>query len=146
MLTNRIFLTLIIVLSLVACSSKYAPLNENREHSGGYKEQLLNGNNTANETSTANNNDNANTGSVNTNTESVVARYYLTYRGTTRDSNAYITGLWHQRAKELCPKGYKVENHKQSIIYGTIKSPVNGRLETLGTQKPVDGGIIQCLT
>jgi len=98
MFTNRIFLTLIIVLSLVACSSKYAPLNENREHSGGYKEQLLNGNNTANENNIADNNDKANTGSANTNRESVAARYYLTYRGTTRDSNTYITRLWHQRA------------------------------------------------
>ena len=42
-------------------------------------------------------------------------------------------------------KGYRVESHHQTIVYGTIRSPVNGMMVNLGTQQPIDKGIIQCL-
>lgn len=67
------------------------------------------------------------------------------YQGTTSDTKAHITGYWQQRAHELCPKGYSVESHKQTIVYGTIRSPVNGMMVNLGTVQPIDKGIIQCL-
>ena len=35
--------------------------------------------------------------------------------------------------------------HKQTMVYGTIRSPVNGMMVNLGTVQPIDKGIIQCI-
>lgn len=125
MLTNKQFLMLTALLSLTACASQYAPLATHSKHAGGYQELLLE--NTAQD-----------------NSQPSLKRYLLIYQGTTSDTPERIKSFWQQRANELCPKGYKVESHRQTIVYGTIRSPVNGRMENLGTQQPIDRGIIQC--
>ena len=127
---NKKGLMLLIVLSLTACASQYMPLTSTSIHASGYQELLLNEH--PPQTQTKNN-------------QPRLARYLLTYQGTTSDTKAHITGYWRQRAHELCPKGYNVESHHQTIVYGTIRSPVNGMMVNLGTTQPIDKGIIQCL-
>ncbi len=119
-----------ILLSLTACASQYAPLTSNSKFAGGYQELLL-------EERLLNDADK--------DSDVRLELYLLTYQGTTSDTKERISGFWQQRASELCPKGYNVESHHQTIVYGTIRSPVNGRMENLGTQQPIERGVIQCL-
>ena len=123
---NKGALLVLILLTLTACASQYTPLTNTSKYASGYQEQLLNAQ------------------SRNENLPNQ-ARYLLTYQGTTSDTKELITGYWQKRAKELCPKGYKVESHHQTIVYDTIRSPVNGMMVNLGTVQPIDKGIIQCL-
>ena len=123
---NKGALLVLILLTLTACASQYAPLTNTSKYASGYQEQLLNAQ------------------SSNENLPNQ-ARYLLTYQGTTSDNKERITAFWQQRASELCPKGYNVVNHHQTIVYGTIRSPVNGMMVNLGTVQPIDKGIIQCL-
>jgi len=104
------------------------PLTSTSKHASGYQELLLN-EHTAKEQAKTNQ----------------PKRYLLTYQGTTSDTKAHITGYWQQRAHELCPKGYNVESYHQTMVYGTIRSPVNGMMVNLGTVQPIDKGIIQCI-
>lgn len=118
---NKKLFIICLFFNITACTSQYAPLIKPSNHKSGYTEQLL--------TNESNN-------------EAV--RYLLTYQGTVNDSEKRITTFWHQRAKELCPQGYNVEYHKQTIVHGSIRSPINGIMVTLGTLKPLDSGIIEC--
>lgn len=135
MVLNKQALMLLALLSLTACASQYAPLTTNSKHAGGYQALLLEDELINDEASKDYPNEN----------QPRLARYLLTYQGTTSDTTARITHFWHQRANELCPNGYKVESHKQTIVYGTIRSPVNGMMVNLGTEQPIDRGIIQCI-
>jgi hypothetical protein len=133
-------LLLLASLSLTACASQYAPLTTSSKYAGGYQDRLLNA-------APVSEIDGAE-GKTNGQRKSkplTPMRYLLKYQGTTSDTKERITDYWHQRASELCPNGYKVESHQQTIVHGIVRSPVNGRLENLGTQQPIDKGIIQCL-
>jgi hypothetical protein len=68
--------------------------------------------------------------------------YLLTYHGDGSKEQNFIN--WLQRASELCPSGYKVIQHETDIFFGSVRSPVNGMMVTLGTQQPIDRGMIQC--
>ncbi len=139
MLLTKRAVVIIAALTLTACSSQYAALSNTAKPAAGYQERLLNQqspSNAQNQTHGQHQQDNA---------AAPNARYALTYQGTTSDSKARITEFWHKRAHELCPHGYLVESHKQTIIRGTVRSPVNGILVNLGTQQPIDKGIIECL-
>lgn len=125
---HKLALILLFFLMLTACASPYAPLITHSKHAGGYQEELLNPSAADSTIDTSINH----------------KRYLLTYQGTTSDTNHYITHLWNKRANELCPSGYNIEVHRQIIIHGTVRLPVNGLMVTLGTQAPVDKGIIQC--
>ena len=127
---KKSLLLMLTLLSLTACASQYAPLTANSKYAGGYQELLL---------------DEGVTNSADKSSDVTLKRYLLTYQGTTSDTSERISGFWKKRANELCPKGYKVESHHQTIVYGTIRSPVNGRMENLGTQQPIERGVIQCL-
>ena len=127
---SKNIVVVLILLILTACASQYVPLTSSSKHASGYQDLLLN--EPTPQAQTKNNHPRP-------------ARYLLTYQGTTSDTKERITGYWHQRANELCPKGYKIESHKQTIVYGTIRSPVNGMMVNLGTQQPIDKGVIQCL-
>jgi hypothetical protein len=129
-------LLMLTLLSLTACASQYAPLTSNSKYAGGYQELLLDEKLL---------NDEVIKSLPDKKIQPTPKRYLLTYQGTTSDTKERISGFWQQRASELCPKGYKVESHHQTIVYGTIRSPVNGRMENLGTQQPIERGVIQCL-
>jgi hypothetical protein len=135
-INKKSLLLLLTILSLTACASQYAPLTTNSKYAGGYQELLLDEMLHNNETLT---------NYPSKNSQPTPKRYLLTYQGTTSDTKERISGFWQQRANELCPNGYNVESHLQTILYGTIRSPVNGRMENLGTQQPIDKGIIQYL-
>jgi len=142
---NKILL-LVASLALTACSSKYAPLTGHSKHAGGYQEWQLTEKpliNTTEKSAKVKRKKQA-IDTVQNNSQNS-ARYLLRYQGTSRDSKARITGYWHQRATELCPIGYKVAEHKQSLVQGFVESPINGRLEKLVTFQPIDNGIIQCV-
>lgn len=125
-----------ILLSLTACASQYAPLTTNSKYAGGYQELLLEDRILTDETTKS---------LPDKKPDVTLERYLLTYQGTTSDTKERISGFWQKRANELCPKGYKVESHHRTIVYGTIRSLVNGRMENLGTQQPIERGVIQCL-
>ena len=130
---------IIAALTLPACSSQYVALSNTAKPAAGYQEKLLSQQSPStpqNQTYGKNQQDNAAVPN---------ARYALTYQGTTSDSKARITEFWHKRAHELCPHGYLVESHKQTIIRGNVRSQVNGIMVNLGTQQPIDKGIIECL-
>jgi hypothetical protein len=126
------------LLSLTACASQYAPLTSSSKHSGGYQEWLLN-------EAVVNSENKGRIDEQNESEPLTSMRYLLRYQGTTSDTKEHISSFWQQRANELCPNGYKVESHRQTIVYGTIRSPVNGRMENLGTQQPIERGVVQCL-
>jgi hypothetical protein len=139
MLLTKSAVGIIAALTLTACSSQYVALSNTAKPAAGYQEKLLSQQSPStaqNQTYGKNQQDNA---------AAPNARYALIYHGTTSDSKARITEFWHKRAHELCPHGYVVESRKQTIIRGTIRSPVNGIMVSLGTQKPIDKGIIECL-
>jgi hypothetical protein len=136
MIMNKRGFIAVVLLSLTACASQYAPLTTNSKHAGGYQELLLD---------ERLHNDDETKNYQRKNSQPTPKRYLLTYQGTTSDTKERISGFWKKRANELCPKGYKVESHHQTIVYGTIRSPVNGRMENLGTQQPIERGVIQCL-
>gem|GEM_PF-1132386 len=108
-------------LVLTACSSTYQAFNERYVNPYGYQETLLNKDETP-------------------------LHYLLTYEGKSGDPKSVITEYWHQRAKELCVDGYDVIRHHQGVIHGSIRTPVNGLMVTLGTQTPIDKGEIRCKT
>jgi hypothetical protein len=74
--------------------------------------------------------------------EHIGERHLLTYYGDGDKAQNFID--WQQRANELCANGYKVIQHEKNVFYGSIRSPVNGMMVTLGTQQPIDRGVIQC--
>jgi len=112
---------LVIVLALSACTSKYQALNAHTRINYGYQEILLN-------------------------KGEIHPRYLLIYKGKSGDQNSIITQYWHQRAKELCINGYDVIRHHQGVIHGSMRTPVNGLMVTVGTQTPIDKGEIRCKT
>ncbi len=132
-------------LALTACSSKYAPLTNSSKHTGGYQEWLLKGESTSEIVDIDSNHAETKTNEQHKSAQLTPVRYWLRYQGTSRDTKARITQYWHQRASELCPNGYRVEEHQQTLIQGFVESPVNGRLEKLVTFQPIDNGIIQCV-
>jgi hypothetical protein len=139
MLLTKSAAVIIAALTLTACSSQYAALTNAAKPAAGYQEKLLSQQSPStaqNQTYGKNQQDNA---------AAPNARYALIYHGTTSDSKARITEFWHNRAHKLCTHGYLVESHKQTIIRGTVRSPVNGIMVNLGTQQPIDKGIIECL-
>ena len=145
-------LILVTLLNLTACASQYAPLTTSSKYAGGYQQWLLKSEpvseigdaeaQTKTKTSTSTSTSTSGQGQSN---PLISARYLLRYQGTTSDTKAHITGYWQQRANELCPNGYKVESHQQTIVHGIVRSPVNGRMENLGTLQPIDKGVILCL-
>ena len=68
--------------------------------------------------------------------------YFLSYFGDGNKAQNY--SHWLQRASELCPNGYRILMHEEYTRHGSIRSPVNGMMMTLGTQHPVDRGVVQC--
>jgi hypothetical protein len=136
MLVNHV-LMLLMAFSLTACASQYGRLTSPSKYASGYQEKLLTEELLDDKTTKNGPNKYKHTRPV---------RYSLTYQGTTSDTSERITAFWHQRANELCTEGYNVESHYQSIVYDTIRSPVNGRMENLGTQQPIERGVIQCFS
>ena len=123
---------------LSACSSNYQALESGSISGGGYQERLL----SETEFSLFESNE----PELGTPEQSV--RYWLLYQGTNFDTQARIHIFWQQRAQELCYEhgsdGYQVVEHQQRIKHGTMRSPVNGSMQTLGTQQPMESGIITC--
>jgi hypothetical protein len=70
--------------------------------------------------------------------------FVITYNGTTRHNKELIEQYWLQRAQELCPLGYEVIEKEAGIIHGSIQSPINGLMVTLGTQAPKMTGQVHC--
>jgi len=106
-------------LSLSACESNYQAFNDRDVIPYGHQEKILN-------------------------TKGKPYRYLLTYKGHASNSKTTITKYWHQRASALCPNGYRVVSFHESIAHGSIRTPINGMLTTVGTQAPINRGEIIC--
>ena len=68
----------------------------------------------------------------------------LRYQGNTNQTLAVISNFWQRRANELCINGFTIIYKKEHIIHGFIRTPVNGLMVTLGTQKPLITALIKC--
>ncbi len=109
---------LVVICLLTACVSPYQAFNHSERKPLGYTEIKLSKANSSRES------------------------YLLTYHGDGGKEQNFIN--WLQRADELCPNGYRVIQHETDVFYGSVRSPVNGMMATLGTQQPIDRGMIQC--
>jgi hypothetical protein len=68
----------------------------------------------------------------------------LYYYGNSQATAAIIKQHWQQRAGELCPQGYNEIELSTFKEFGTMRSPVMGRMETLGTVKIHGKGKLRC--
>ncbi len=68
----------------------------------------------------------------------------LHYYGNSYATDALIKKYWQQRADELCPQGYTEIEFSTFKEHGTLRSPVMGRMTTLGTVKIHGKGKINC--
>ena len=104
---------------LTACTSNYQAAKKNIVDSLGYSE-------------------------IRINTEKKPEHYALRYQGRSSDTPALITQYWHQRAEALCPQGYQVLSHHQSIKEEPFKSPVNNMMMRFYRKIPSTHGKIVC--
>jgi len=112
---NTLSSCLVIVL-LGACSVNYQARLPNGAGGGvGYQEQRL--------------------------TDGTILLYYY---GNSYATDVLIKKYWQQRADELCPQGYTEIEFLTFKEYGTLRSPVMGRMTTLGTIKIHGKGKIDC--